>query len=647
MKKSTNIKDIIKDVFILEMSSFEDYDIKDLVKLALDAKDAYYNSDKPILSDEQYDALERYIKLASPDDDVTDVVGSQVRGEAVKLLAPMAGLDQLYEGDVERWITKHKLQTINIVLTDKLDGNSIQLGYNKSGAFAIALTRGDGYEGADCTRHLQHVPNFPKKGDPNMLVRAEVIVRKEDFENAKAGFKKTYKNLRNMVAGVLNATSSDPAGLKFFRVVAYEIMGSKLSKVEQLKKLKELGFEVANYWYTAGGELDDKQLSMALEKSKKNSPYELDGIVLDVNDPKLRSTILPSRDTLEPEYAKKFKINDASNSAVGEVVDVEFNVSKTGYLKPRVQIKPVDLVGVTIQHATGFNAKFIKDGQIGPGAKIHITRSGEVIPFITHVIEPMKEGFDKWFEEKLNAQGEWEWTENAVDVFLTSDHPEIAIQKAIHFFNTLEVDMLREGNIRKLFEAGYDTPTKIILLAPSMMTRVLGENGNKAHKSLHEKLENVRLPSLMDASGVFGRGVGTRKLNKLWEHSQGDETIFMDVQRILEVEGFEQKTALKVVNGYPKFQDFLKGIKHAIRFAKYEAPSTDGPLAGEVFVFTGFRDKDLQKQIAERGGHVADTYSGKVTCVVARNPNETSTKLTKARKDGKRVISIEQLRDML
>jgi DNA ligase (NAD+) len=647
-------KNLVKDLFLLATVTFEDCEIKDLVNLAMAAKDAYYNSGSPIIDDGQYDALERYIKISSPEDDVTEIIGSTVRtGEDVPLPFVMGGLTQVYEGEIDRWVSKHKMSRAQFVWSHKLDGNSIELIYTSFGEFTAAFTRGDGLEGKDVTRSVKQM-NFPKKLPAGLrydAIRAEIILVENKFDKVNAMAKRAtpYKNPRNMVAGLLNASESNPAILKELSVVTYEVMTHNTdNKIEQLKQLEALGFEIPVYGVVEGKDLTDANLTKLLAAAKKNTKYEIDGLVIDVVDEKFRNAMNPTSSTLNPEYARKYKIADASNSAIAEVVAVHWGVSKTAYLKPRVEIKPVDLVGVTVTYATGFNAKFIFQNKVGPGAKIHITRSGDVIPFITEVVEPMPtKNYAEWFSKQLDKLGGWEWTDTMVDAYLTTDHPDVAIERAISFFTILDVDLMKEGNVRKLFAAGLDSIPKIINADKKSIVRACGENGNKIYDGIVAKLTNVEITTLMAATGLLGRGIGTRKLKKVWEASQGDRTIFMDMDAMVAVEGFNFKTAERVHRGYTSFSQFEQEIKGKYSIAKYVKKNTSGQMFGQVFVFTGFRDSGLEKQIIDAGGTMGSAVSSKTTYVVAKDPNENSGKLQKAREKGVMVIGVEELKDMI
>lgn len=257
--------------------------------------------------------------------------------------------------------------------------------------------------------------------------------------------------------------------------------------------------------------------------------------------------------------------------------------------------------------------------------------------------------YDEWFNSKLSAFGRWQWTDTMVDVYLLDDHPDIALERAKDFFAIVDAPMLREGNIIKLFEAGYNTPVSIIQMTKREMVDILGENGKKAFDGLKAKLNPIPVYVLMAASGSFGRGIGRRKLKKLHEAACGkDVDVFWDRDFICSVEGFDEKTADRIINGKDQWTNFAYSLLGYATMEQVEVKeSVDGELSGQVFVFTGFRDKELQAKLEDAGATVADSYSKKVTCVVAKDPFENSGKLQKARKDGIKVIGLNEAWEMV
>jgi NAD-dependent DNA ligase len=372
--------------------------ITDLFKLLNIADNAYYNTGEAILEDSEYDAVRLFCNLADPNNAYFVNIGSTVRTGKEKPPVPMGSLDQIYEGDYTKWVQDNSLANQLIVISEKLDGFSCLLVYDATGQLKNAFSRGNGTEGASIFRHLKLFNNLPKYNASlaNQIIRGEVIFNKHDFLNVKSQIKnrggKEYRNPRNCVSGLMNAESNDDIVYQWLHFIAYDIpTNNTLNKCEQLNFLKQAGFEIPFYNTYTGGNLTDVELTNILNDNRSRSNYEIDGIVIEVNDSKVRSLLVHTRDTLNPKYAVKFKVADVNNKAVSQVTDIILKISKDGYIKPTIVIDPVELVGVTVTKCTGFNMKYIYENKIGPGAKIHITRSGDVIPFCLGVVEPMPE----------------------------------------------------------------------------------------------------------------------------------------------------------------------------------------------------------------------------------------------------------------
>lgn len=362
---------------------------------ALSQADADYQSGiENNISDATYDVVRKRAYASQPHHVYFTGVGSPIRGGKVKLPHPMGSLNQKFEGDIEDWLIEHKLKESQFMVTDKLDGTSAMAIYpGNDEPFQIGFSRGDGTEGADITRHLLKITPDSISAPTSMAIRGEVILTKSGFVELQSlvltSNGKPYKNARNMVAGLMNSKTVDPIVYDYLCFVAYEIVGVQMSKHEMLSTLADMGFLTPHktLWY--GKELQDNTLVEYLHKRKEATEYEIDGIVIDVDDVYERMTLNPNVHSLNPAYSFKYKVIDTDNYAETTITQIELQVSKHGYIKPRIHIKPVELVGVTITHTTGFNMKFIFDNKLGPGAKIGITRNGDVIPYVARVISQM------------------------------------------------------------------------------------------------------------------------------------------------------------------------------------------------------------------------------------------------------------------
>lgn len=414
------------------------------------------------------------------------------------------------------------------------------------------------------------------------------------------------------------------------------------SKANMLNNLTNAGFLTPHWIEWTGNTLTDKTLAYHLNVRRNSSEYEIDGIVIDVNEAKKRLGMNPTKDTLNPAYSVKYKVAAANNQAQTTVVDVKWNLSKHGYWKPTIHFTPVNLCGVTISNCTGFNAKFIYDNSINKGAKIQITRSGDVIPFCQKVIKPA----ECWQE----PDGDWEWNETGVDAILVDadQHNDVQLNRLVDFFSAIDAPYLKKGNIQKLFDEGCTTPESIIVLSKATMRMVLGENGKKAYDGLHEKLSNIPLYKLMGAYSNE-RGIGIRRM-KILHDALGADVLFdlcgkKDI--IASVDRFDIKTAGKVVLAASKFYEFYEKVSKYITLASQDDLSTSNSLANEKIVFTGFRDKELQEAIESAGGTMQSSVSSKTTIVVTTDPNGSSTKIKKARDLGIKILSIDEMKQLI
>lgn len=605
----------------------------------------YHNGNESFLSDAEYDVLYQQAHQMYPSNTYFGSIGSDVRSGKVKLPYPMGSLYQSHEGEIGEYIRKYALAKEAIIVTDKLDGASVLHVY-KNGKLVESYSRGNGTEGAKITRHTKLMPSVPQSivGYDSMVVRAENIISKENFPKAQLVAKtrsgEMYKTARNMVSGLMNASENDKRVYQFIDSIGYEIVEpAGLDKDEQLRILASLGFMVVNSCTILGSQATDEHLTKILTDRKAVSDYELDGIVLDVNSGIRRMQINPSTDTLNPEYARKYKVAGAGNFATTEVIWVEWNISKDGYYKPRIVLSPVDLLGATITYCTGFNAKFIVDNKIGPDAVVTIVRNGDITPAVVDVQQP---------GQVILPEGAV-WNATGVDL-IDPDHgenPQVLYKQLVDFSSGMGIDSLKDGNVEALFNAGVTTPLDLVAASKEDICRVLGRStGTKVYDSLTEKLTTREEYFLMGNLPCFGRGIGVRKMKALFEAFAGDMSKCSNIISVKAVEGFDVKTASKVVQGYAEYREFLEEVSDYVKFVPYKPP-VQGKLTGKVVVMTGFRDAVLQNAIEAAGGKIGSTVSSKTSILIAIDPYSTSSKMENARKLGIKIMGKKEMEDYL
>jgi NAD-dependent DNA ligase len=594
-----------------------------LSSMIKEANDNYYNLEPgstTILTDNEYDVLKEFIERKFPNNKAIQEVGAPIEKNKVTLPYNMPSMDKIKPdtGVLESWSKKY---TGPYVLSCKLDGVSGMYSTESSGE--KLYTRGNGKVGQDIS-HLIKFLKLPKIKD--IVVRGEFIMPKKVFLDK---YQTKFANPRNLVAGIVNSISTDEK-TKDLHFVAYEVIKPVLKPIEQMVFLKTHGFEVVqNAEETA---LTNKKLSDTLIDWRSNYLYEIDGVIV-IND------ALYPRITGNPDHAFAFKMVLSDQMAEVKVVDVIWNASKDGYLKPRIQLEPVRLGGVTIEFATGFNAAFIENNKIGVGAVVKLIRSGDVIPYIKEVIVPATTA-------KMPTVA-YKWNETHIDIILENmeDSSSVLEKNITGFFRGIEVDGLSGGNVSKLVKAGFDSIPKIIAMSKYDFLTVDGfkeKTAAKLHIGIKARLDAVSIGTIMSASNLFGRGFSDKKIDLvLAEVGMGvltsTESVADKKKRIAAIKGMAVKTADLFVESIPRFLTFLDECdlrgKLLIKTSE-EKKDESHPLYKKSIVMTGSRDKILEKRLIEIGAMIGSSVSKNTFAVIADDLESDSSKVQNAKKLG-------------
>lgn len=628
----TNINNFKRDgINVLEQLS--ETDLSDIICYA---NDNYYNNNTQnvLLTDNQYDIIKGYIENKYMNNQAVKEIGAKVNKNKVTLPYHMPSMDKIKPDTnaLVKWMTKYHG---SYVLSCKLDGVSAL--YSCEGAEPKLYTRGDGTIGQDIT-HL--IPYFQLPKVRGIVIRGEIIIQKAVFE---AKYKTTFANPRNMVAGTINHKHIDEA-IVDLDFVAYETISPNVKVSEQMEFLKSLSIKSVLYQNVNSNILTNEYLSNLLVDWRKNYSYEIDGIIVTDN-----STVY-ERKLGNPEHSFAFKMVLSDQIAEAIVTDVLWTPSKDGYLKPRVRIEPIQLCGVTIEYATGFNGAFIRDNKIGIGATIQLIRSGDVIPHITAVTMPSQEGKMPTFPFK--------WTSTNVDIMLEnpSEDPIVKQKNIAGFFVGLGVEGLSSGNITRLINAGYDSVPAIIKMTVQDFLKVDGfkdKMANKIYNGIQSKLEEVSIIKLMSSSNLFGRGLSEKKfeviLTELPDILISDETDAEKVEAIAELKGFSEKTAELFVDKIDEFKEFLEECD--LEDKLYEdvvekKVESSHPLHNKTVVLTGTRDKNIIEFLTLIGANQGSSVNKNTMLVVAKDKDDVTGKVQDARRLNIPIMSVNEFIEM-
>jgi NAD-dependent DNA ligase len=631
IKKNKNVDSIsiINDFKKNGIKVLEKLNENQLASIVRDANKAYYN-DKPLMSDNEFDIVKEYIESKYPSNSVINEIGAPIQKNKVNLPYQMASMDKI-KPDTDAllsWMLKYKGP---YVLSCKLDGVSGL--YTMEGPTPKLYTRGDGKVGQDISHLIPHLRLPKSKG---IVIRGEFIIPKAVFE---AKYKNVFSNPRNMVAGIVNQKTIN-AAIKDLHFVAYEVIKPVLKPVEQMEYLDTI--DVERVLYKIEKMLTNEMLSQTLVDWRTNYIYEIDGIIV-TND------AIYERKTGNPEHAFAFKMVLSDQIAEAKVVDVIWTPSKDGYLKPRVQIEPLHLGGVTIEYATGFNGAFIENNKVGVGAVIELIRSGDVIPHIRKVNVPA--------EQAKMPDVPYKWNETHVDIMLEDIETNESVKEKVvtAFFRGIDVDGLSSGNVARIMQSGYDSIPAIIKMTVSDFLKVPGfkeKTANKLYDGIHEKLKAASLVTLMSASNLFGRGFSEKKLELILE---GYPDILLakippaeKIVKVASIKGMGEKSAELFVERIPAFLEFMKEAGLESKLVQGVPPKKtydeSHPLFGKTIVMTGFRDAELGEILKKLGTKVGASVSKNTFILLVKDKDEDTGKAEEARKLNVAIMTPEEFK---
>ena len=616
---------------------------KDIINVLIEADKAFFNSGQPKLTDDIYDIIKDYIRKKYPKDAYLKRVGADVDN---KVVLPYYMGSQNKIKDSESEITKYKKKYPGpYLISDKLDGVSGMFVYD--GDNIKLYTRGNGREGQDISHLHKYISGFPKiKKQDKLAVRGEFIISKDNWDILKKA-DDTLSNPRNTVSGAINSKILNKQLLKMIDFVAYTLVYPNLPN--GLPELDKMKFNVVNN--TVVDDISLAFLSKNLEDSRKNK-YVIDGIVIsDIS--KVYEIALGKN----PEHSFAFKSIHTLEQVEVIVKEVEWNISKDKYMKPIVKFDEILLDDVKIKQATGFNAGYIEKNNIGPGSRIVIIRSGNVIPHIQSVLTISANG-------KPSMPGEldkdYKWNDTHVDIIKIGEdrNADFDIKNIVYFMKTAEVDNMGPGNITKIYNAGFHNIKSILRIQKEDLLKIEGFKGKSADNILKslEKVKELDCLVLMDASNMLGRGFSYKKIKMITDvypsilidnAENREKSLKISVEDLMKVEGIAKISAKLFIENLPRFYEFYdslgvkcKGIE--VNVDKSVEKTEKANIKDKKFIFTGFRNKDYEKIIVENGGKVVTSISKSTNYLIVKNKTEKSGKIDKATELGVKILDIPE-----
>ncbi|MFB6111099.1 MAG: NAD-dependent DNA ligase LigA [Halobacteriaceae archaeon] len=617
----------------------------------------YYVEADPILADRTYDALfdrlrtlEEAFDLQSQDSPTQRVGGEPVEElDTVEHVTPMLSIDASGDAaDVRAFDTRVRqalgddedAASIEYVCEPKFDGLSLEVVYEE-GRFVRAATRGDGETGDDVTRAVRTIGAVPQRlvGDyPDFLaVRGEVYMPRAAFqsynrERVEAG-EEPFANPRNAAVGSLrqldpSVTAERPLSVYFYDVL--EASDPFESHHAEHETLPDYGLRVNDEWYEAGVDIEAAiEFRDQLLAARDALDYEVDGVVIKVNDRAACETLGATARAVRWAYAYKFPPRSEETT----VRQITVQVGRTGRLTPVALLDPVDVGGVTVSRATLHNRSEIAELGVDVGDKVRVERAGDVIPYVEAVVEE-------------NSQGHFEMpaTCPVCDSPVEHDGPQsfctgglacgAQLRRAIEHYASdrgLDIEGLGPENVDQLVEAGLVASLADLYELDASTLAGLAGWGEQSARNLVAEIDASRKPPLDDFLAAIGvPEVGPTVAADLARHFGTLDAIMEASESELQaVDGIGPAIAGEIRGFFesPENRAAVETLREHVEVQSVDT-ETGTELEGLTFVFTGSVDgwtrTELTEVVEGHGGRVTSSVSGNTDyLVVGANPGAT------------------------
>lgn len=645
--------------------------IKELIALINKANYEYHTLDKPTISDYDYDHYlkelveleEKYPELRQ-DDSPTQKVGGQILDGFTKVehRIPMMSLSNVFD---EMELRQFDERIFNVasdysyVTELKIDGLAVSIIYEK-GKFVKAATRGNGVVGEDITENVKTIKSLPLKlnEEIDIEVRGEIFMPHKSFEKANeerlASNEPLFANPRNAAAGTMRQLDSKIVAKRVLDIFLYTIVDASRYVSEQkeaLDYLKKLGFKV-NPHYKLCKNIDEVyQQILLFDEKRKKLKYDTDGVVIKINEFSLHEKI--GYTAKSPKWATAYKF--APEVAETKLLDITYQIGRTGKLTPVAELEPVFLSGSTISRATLHNEDFIVERDVRVGDVVRIHKAGEIIPEVIEVVLDQRTT-QKPFEiikdcpvcghPLIRKEGE-------ADYYCSNDDcPAKNIHGLIHFASrvAMDIDTLGEKVVETLHELGFlNTIDDIYRLKDAKEElKLIPGFGQKKVDKLLDAIEKSKAQSF--DKFLFGLGikhVGAKVAKNIVKYYPSID-LLMDAKEeaLIDIPDIGEMIAKSIVSYFSQEQNLalIASLKtFGINMTYEQEEIIEHEFTGKTFVLTGKLEtfsRDQAKAIIEKlGGKTSSSVSKKTDYVLAGS--DAGSKLKKANDLGITVLDEE------
>ncbi len=641
--------------------------MKELVEKLDQAAKAYYQEDREIMSNQEYDSL--YDQLEQLEKETGTVLTNsptvRVGYEAVNELpkeehpSPMLSLDKTKDREVLRgFIGNHKC-----LLSWKLDGLTIVLTY-ENGELVKAVTRGNGIVGEVITnnaRVFKNIPlRIPYKGQ--LVLRGEAIITYSEFEriNETIGDADAkYKNPRNLCSGSVRQLNNEITAKRNVRFYAFALVSARdvdfsNSREQQFIWLKKQGFEVVEYKLVTSESLDEAMDYFS--KTIVNNDFPSDGLVVTYDDiaygESLGSTAKFPRNSFAFKWADEMRET--------RLVDMEWSPSRTGLINPVAIFEPVELEGTTVSRASVHNISIVKELQLGIGDTIKVYKANMIIP---QIAENLTRSGNLVIPDKCPVCGREARIRKENDVeTLYCMNPDCVAKKIKSFSlftsrDAMNIDGLSEATLEKFIAMGFIHNFGDIFEIGKYKDQIVEMEGfgQKSFDNLMVSLEKAKkttLAKVIYSLGITGIGLANAKVICKYFDDDIEKIRYAEEEEISSIEGIGPVIAGSLADYFKSAENNQK-LDHLLSHLHlvHEETSAEQVFAGKTFVITGsvehFSNRSEAKEFIEaRGGKVTGSVTKKTDYLINNDKTSASSKNKKAQELGIPILSEEDFLEL-
>ena len=644
----------------------------------------YYVLDNPEVSDAEYDWLfdqlveleEKYPELVTPDSP-TQRVGATPLEEfkSVRHSLPMLSLNKATSEagflDFHRRVlelSEVSEKVIRYVVEPKFDGLAVEVVYEKE-IFVLGSTRGDGMVGEDVTLNLRTIKPIPLRllGEPNLdliEIRGEVIMNKPDFERLNRERTERgeplFANPRNAAAGSVRqldpkVTSTRP--LKMFPYATGRIEGKELANHwDSLNYLKQLGFKINQYVKLCESVEQVREYYQKILNLRNDLPYEIDGIVIKVNEFALQEKL--GELSRSPRWAIAWKFPAQQEHT--KIKDIIISVGRTGALTPVAMLEPVRVGGVEVSRASLHNEDEIRKKDVRVGDTVIIQRAGDVIPEVVKVVTSKRTGKEEKFSmpdrcpvcgsraERPEGEAVHRCTGIACPAQIKENLGHFVSKGAMNM-DGLGYKLLDQMVEKKIIQ---DQADLYFLKKEDIMK--MDRMGDKLAENILKAIDKGRNPGLTNLIYALGiRNVGYHLAGVVAKSFKSVDNLagqtIEDLARIYEIGPIVAQSIYNFFHNPKNLKVLEKLKKGGVKFPAEEIEERETPISGKTFVLTGgldsFTRAEARKLIEDMGGRVASSVSNKTDFVIAGK--DPGSKYDNALRLGIRVLDENEFKTMI